>query len=159
MFDHGLAELTLFGANPNLVLNCENIYYRAARPAVMTAPARVLWYVSDDAAYPQSKAVRACSLVEEVVVGKPKDLFRRFRRIGVYEWKDIYALAECDIDTDIMAFRFTKTQPLRRPIPWARLQDILRRETGRANPLLSPVLIPEGCFLQIYRQGMSDDAE
>lgn len=158
LFDQGLAELTLFGANPNLVLNCENVYYRAARPAVITAPSRVLWYVSDDSAYPQSKAVRACSLVEEVVVGKPKDLFRRFRRIGVYEWKDIYALAGDDIGADIMAFRFTKTQLLRRPIPWAHLQDILRQETGKANQLASPVLISETCFLHLYRQGMNDAA-
>jgi hypothetical protein len=41
LFDVDLALGTLFGANPSLVLNSENVYYRAARPAVVTAPRSV----------------------------------------------------------------------------------------------------------------------
>ena len=30
--------------------------------------------------------IKACSQLEEVVIGKPKELFRRFQRLGIYEW-------------------------------------------------------------------------
>jgi len=37
-------------------------------------------------------SVKACSRLEEAIIGKPKELFRRFKRLGVYEWKDVSKL-------------------------------------------------------------------
>jgi GNAT superfamily N-acetyltransferase len=154
LFDRELAEGTLFGADPNLALNSENVYYRAARPEIVTAPARILWYVSDDPDYPQSKAIRACSYIDEVVVGLPKDLFRRFKRLGVYEWPDVFALAKLDVTKEIMAFRFSKTEPFLHPIAWSTMQATFRRHTDRGSQLQSPAAISEECFFDFYRQGV-----
>jgi hypothetical protein len=158
LFDRELAEGTLFGANPSLVLNSENVYYRAARPEVISAPARVLWYVSQDSAYPQSMAVRACSYIDEVIIGRPKDLFRRFKRLGVYEWRDVYAVAKQDVTKEIMAFLFSKTELFARPLAWSVMQEVLRAHAGKGSQLQSPIAISEPCFLDMYRRGARADA-
>lgn len=157
LFDRELAAGTLFGANPILALNAENVYYRAARPAVVTAPARVLWYVSSDDASPGSKSVRACSRIDEVVVGRPKDLFSRFRRLGVYEWSDVFGLAKGNLDAEIMSFRFSGTELFSNPVAWDQLQQVLVEFTGKGSPIASPVAIPEACFFRLYQQGVGDN--
>lgn len=153
LFDVGLATGTLFGANASLVLNCENVYYRDARQRILTAPARVLWYVSEDRAYPESKAVRACSFIDEVVVGRAKDLFRRFKRLGVYTWNDIVKLAGDDETNTIMAFRFSKTELFERPVGWDDLQTVLKTHNGKGSPLVSPIAIDESLFVEVYTRG------
>ncbi len=153
LFDVSLAERTLFGADPQLAMNSENAYYRAAKPAVVRAPGRVLWYVSRDPAYQGSMALRACSYLDDVLVARPKDAYRRFQRLGVYSWRDVFDIAEKDLNKDVMAFRFTKTELLRRPVPWKRLQEVLRRH-GKGSQIQSPVKITEACFLELYQLGM-----
>ena len=96
LFDSELARGTLFGAQPELALAVENVYYRAARPQLPTNEARVLWYVSADPKYPGSMAIRACSYVDEVAVGPVKELFRKYRRLGVYGWRDVVGVTNGD---------------------------------------------------------------
>lgn len=155
LFDEAIARGTLFGAKPELVLNSENAYYRhASNPSDIPAPARILWYVSHQKSEPQSKQVRACSLLEEVSVGRPKNLYRRFRRLGVYEWSDVLGVADNDENGDVMVLRFTHTELLTSPIPWADLQKTLEQEEGRRLPILSPTRISTSCFLRLYELGI-----
>jgi GNAT superfamily N-acetyltransferase len=156
LFDRELAQGTLFGGKASLVLNSENVYYRAAKPGTITAPARVFWYVSQDASYPGSMALRACSYVDEVVVAPPKEVFRRFKRIGIYEWQDVFGLAKNDLEKDIMAFRFVKTEQMQTPVGWTALQSILQRHGGKGSQIQSPLEVSEDCFLELYRTGMGD---
>jgi hypothetical protein len=139
-------------------LNSENVYYRAAKPACITAPARVFWYVSQDSSYPGSMALRACSYVDEVVIAPPKEVFRRFKRIGIYEWRDVFGLAKNDLENEIMAFRFSKTELMRTPVAWNVLQTVLQRKTGKGSQIQSPLLVSEECFLELYRLGMGGAA-
>jgi hypothetical protein len=157
LFDQQLAQRTLFGAKPSLALNSENVYYRSARPEVLKAPARVLWYVSDDPAYPQSKAIRACSYIDELVVDLPKELFRRFKRLGVYEWKDVYGVAKEDVCQEIMAFRFSKTELFGKPVAWLAMQEVFKTHTGKPSQLQSPLRISEACFFDLYMRGVRID--
>lgn len=138
--------------NSLLTLRPENAYYRAAKPHVLGAPARVLWYVSTDA--PGAMALRANSYIDEVVVDGPKEVFRRFRRLGIYSWNEVFKTAEFDLSKKVMAFQFSKTELFRNPLTWDRLQGILLKHLGKKNPLVSPVEIPEDCFLELYRLGM-----
>jgi hypothetical protein len=158
LFDKELAQGTLFGAKANLVLNSENVYYRAAKPACITAPARLIWYVSHDSSYPGSMALRACSYIDEVVVAPPKEVFRRFKRIGIYEWRDVFGLAKNTLKNDIMAFRFAKTELMRTPVRWDALQSVLKRHTGKRSQIQSPLLVSEACFLELYGLGMGGAA-
>jgi hypothetical protein len=154
LFDVELAGVTLWGADPKLAMNSENAYYRAARPPFFKPPARILWYVSDDRAFPGTKAIRASSYLEEVVVAPPKEAFKRFRRLGVYEWRDVIATAKNDASRDVMAFRFSKTELFVRPVTFAAVQDVLQKHTGKGSPLVSVAEIPEPCFLELYQLGI-----
>ena len=155
LFDEAIARGTLFGAEPELVLSSENAYYRhAINPASIPAPARILWYVSHQEFEPHSKQIRACSLLEEVSVGRPKNLYRRFRRLGVYEWSDVIGLADNDENRDVMVLRFSHTELLTSPIPWADLQKMLEQEEGRRLLIQSPTRISTSCFLRLYELGI-----
>jgi hypothetical protein len=46
LFDSGIGFQDLFGGNPNLIFRVENAYYRSCTPRVISAPGRILWYVS-----------------------------------------------------------------------------------------------------------------
>ena len=154
LFDDDLANQDLFGARTKLSLNREGVYYRSAVPTGgLAAPGRILWYVSDDKKYQGSKCIRACSFLDDVVVGRPKELFRRFDRLGVYEWKHLIELAKGDIDTSLMAVRYSDTQLLANPIRWDTFQKVLQA-AGVRTQLQSPQLIPTQVFANLYRQGM-----
>lgn len=154
LFDDDLANQDLFGARTKLSLNREGVYYRSAMPnGGLAAPGRILWYVSDDKKYQGSKRIRACSFLDDVVVGRPKELFRRFDRLGVYEWKHLIELAKEDVDTDLMAVRYSDTQLLTSPILWETFQAVLQ-EAGVRTQLQSPQLIPLPVFAKLYRLGM-----
>ncbi|MEW6358524.1 MAG: GNAT family N-acetyltransferase [Planctomycetota bacterium] len=156
LVDQRLAAQTLFGADIELTFNREGVYYRSARPGGGLEPGRVLWYVTKNKKYRESACIRACSHIEEVAVGKPKDLYRRFRRLGVYQWKNVLEVAKKKASNDIMAVRFTDTQWLDRPIPWAKIQGILRSE-GCPSTLQSPHPIPKEVFAEIYKLGGVSD--
>lgn len=148
-FDVELGSQLLFGLRDDLHLGVEGAYYRSAENNNLAAPGRVLWYVSKGDG-DGSMSLKACSQLEEVVVGKPKELFRRFQRLGVYEWKDVYAAANKDITTDIVAFRFRMTERFKVPVNMNALALLDIR-----GPFMSPRRITEAQFAAIYRAGYS----
>jgi hypothetical protein len=157
LFDQDLAQATLFGGQPRLVMNSENVYYRAARPALPTPSSRVLWYVSADKRFPHSQAIRACSYVDEVVVAPPKEVFKRFRRLGIYEWKHVFGIAGNDLAKDVMAFRFSMTETFRHPVAWTEVQRVLEGHRDRGSQIQGPLEVSEACFLELYELGTQGD--
>ncbi len=151
LFEERLAGQTLLGATPEIALADENVYYRARRPRVLSAPGRILWYVSFDSRYRGSKHIRACSKVDEVSIDKPKALFKRYRRLGIYEWKHVYETAKEDINQEIMGIAFSGTELLKNPVAWSDLQIILEAYQGRRSPIQSPVQISRDAFVKIYK--------
>jgi hypothetical protein len=81
-------------------------------------------------------------------VDKPKALFRRFKRLGVYEWSDVFKTAGNDLDTNVMAIRFHDTELLR-PVKWNVFQEVLKANNVRTN-LESPISISSKVFEEIY---------
>lgn len=148
LFDERLARGGVLGADPDLALNPESAYYRAARPPVLTHPSRVLWYVSEEEKYDGSKTLRACSRITEVVTGCPKALYQRYKRLGVYEWSHVLATAKGDLKRIIQAFRFDDSELLR-PLRWNEFQTILENH-GKRSPLASPVGVCPAAFAEIY---------
>ncbi len=154
LFEERMAQELLFGARPDLVFSPEFAYYRAAQPRGVRAPARVLWYVSQGqeavSGFSGRMMVRAYSRIDEVMVGKPKELFRRFKRLGIYEWDDVFETAKKDLNREIMAIRCVDTELLPHPIPWDELQKYFQAHLGAGNPLVSAVEIPESLFETLY---------
>jgi hypothetical protein len=156
LFDTKLSDQTLFGALKRLTLNREGVYYRARRPPVLSAPGRILWYVSRDkaGAIQDTSAIRACSRLEEVVVGKPKELFRQFRRLGIYEWKHVLKVARGSEEQPLMAVRFSDTELFATPISLKELRSTYAA-LGKGLMLQSPSRVaPPELFAQLYRDGM-----
>ncbi len=153
LFDKDLASQDLFGAKFELIINRENIYYRSERPKVLEAPARILWYVSYNRHINGSKQLRACSSLDQVLIEKPKELFKNFKNLGIYEWKDIYNISKKNINNKIMALKFSNTELLKNPIHWDELKDILFMEIGRKAPIQSPIKVSSSCFFNIYKMG------
>jgi GNAT superfamily N-acetyltransferase len=145
LFDFSLAEQDLFGFPPELGFRLENVYYRAAR-GTLTAPARILWYVSKKGTYEGAGAIRAASYLDETIVGTAKRLFSQFKRLGVYRWEDVRQISE----SEVMALRFSGTELLEYPISWSVLQGALQAQTGKGNQIQGPVQITEHLFFELY---------
>ncbi|MCB2261979.1 MAG: GNAT family N-acetyltransferase [Candidatus Thiosymbion ectosymbiont of Robbea hypermnestra] len=153
LFDEQLASSELFTGRPELMFRGENAYYRANRPGRISAPGRILWYVKQAKNKPGTMAIRAVSYLDEVIVDLPKTLFRRFQRLGVYEWENVFELAKRDIRTQIMALVFSDTEQLNSPMPFGDVQETLVCFGMARNQLQSPLRIPRDCFIDIYARG------
>ena len=153
LFDSGLANGRLWGADADLALNPESVYYRSARNGPSRPFGRILWYVSQVKRNPETMRIRACSRLADVVVGPAKDLYREFRRLGVYGWGDVLKTADGDPEGRIMAMRFDDNELFPRPLKWDDFQGILDRHGKRTN-VQSPVEIPEPALVDLYRRGL-----
>lgn len=155
LFDGRLAKGRLWAADTDLVLNPDSVYYRAVKPKVPCGNGRILWYVSDGPSH-GSKMLRACSQLTGVEVGDPKDLFRKYRRFGVYEWRHVSETAK-SADGQLMALEFTNTELFRNPLDWNSLQEVLEAH-GKCNYTFpSPVKIADALFFDLYKAGSSQN--
>ena len=146
LFDKSIAGENLFGANVSRLWNVENVYYRHTKPITEKFPARILWYASSGKSTIRNKAIVACSYLDEVFTGLPKELFRKHKHYGVYEWSHIYDLCDKNINNPIRALKFSQTEVFKNPVKYSTVIKIL----GKNNTLASPVEIPTSVFTQIY---------
>lgn len=153
LFDEHMASQDLFGSF-ELMFNAEQVFYRSKRPGVVFAPARLLWYVSTNKSYFGSGSIRAVSILDEVTLGKPKDLFTRNRRLGIYRWEDVIKTVSNDLEKDLMALRFSNTLLVEKPLPWKALQSLLAKFDIKTS-LQSPLKIEENVFAEILKKTLS----
>ncbi|MEX1028134.1 MAG: GNAT family N-acetyltransferase [Candidatus Paceibacterota bacterium] len=153
LFDGRLAKERLWAADTDLVLNPDSVYYRAAKPEVLVGKGRILWYVSEGSA-PGSKMLRACSQLTGVQIGGPKDLFRKYRRFGVYDWRNVLETAKT-MDGQLMALEFTNTELFSSPLAWKKLQEVLGRHGKQNYTFPSPVRIDDDLFFDLYKTASS----
>jgi hypothetical protein len=144
-FDIPQGGQTLMDLNEKLHLGIEGAYYCSAHNKYVTAPGRILWYVSGKG----SMSIKACSYLEERVIGLPKELFARFRHLGIYAWKHVLETADGKLDNPLMAFRFLRTERFVRPVTLAELQQM---EIPQPQ---NPRNITAEQFATIYRLGMN----
>jgi len=149
LFDPRIASQGLFGRLESVALNVEAVYYRSIRGVKISAPGRILWYVTADDRTSGAKHLRACSRLEEIVIGPPKELYRQFRRLGIYEWDQVYATARKDVSKHIMAMRFSDTELFKTPLPWKSVERVLR-EHGRSTSPVGPIHLGNDAFLKLY---------
>ncbi len=152
LFDEHIARQTLWGSTEDLALRNENVYYRNKRSSYeMTSPARILWYVSRSKHLRGSMAIRACSFLDEVVVGPAKTLYHQFERLGVYDWKDVLRTARGSAENHIMALKFSHTAMLPEPVDLSTVREILEEEEGKLPVLQSPQRITPRTFARILQ--------
>lgn len=151
LFDYNQAETDLFGAS-TLIFNRELIYYRSSIPMILDAPSRILWYVSKDARYSCSGQIRAYSHLDCVDVDLVKRLFHKYKRYGIYSWKDVFKTAKHDVNRSVMAIRFSNTQMLDKPIDLPDMKSLFSR-FGVVNNIQSPIRISNELFDELIRNG------
>ena len=131
----------LFGQVPELGISVEHVYYRGGRSGE-AAPARIIWWVSGSGA---GHAI-ACSELAEVSDGTPSELFRRFRRLGVWSWSEVRSAAGAA--GQLRALRFINTEMFAHEVPL----EPLERQRGRRLRLAFPVKIDPDTFDQIIAE-------
>ena len=151
-YDKSEEKLSLFEPTYELLLNRENVYYRSARPQILKAPSRVLWYISENKSTKTKGCICACSYIDEVFIGKPKKLFKQFEDLGIYEWSDIAKTA--GDKENIMAFIFSDTELFEKNISLKRIETIFSDFERKKFMPLSPIKISQKTFLSIYAEGM-----
>lgn len=92
---------------------------------------------------------------DTVQVGPPKDLFRRFRRLGVYDWKEVQKTASSVTDR-LMALEFTDTELLTAPLGWTRLKATLKQHNLQNHTFQSPLRISDALFFDLYTAGTAN---
>lgn len=155
LFDFYQANQTLFGAKAELVWHRENIYYRNIMPVSEKFPARIIWYVSSEKKITtgRHKGIVACSYLDEVSIAPAKKLFQQFKNFGVYEWKDIYNLADRNSNKEIKAIKFSDTEVFKNMISLDKITEILIRNGKPKNTFTSPLEVSKEIFNQIYEIG------
>ena len=139
----------MFGGRVDMLLRWKNVYYRRkTHHRKLEAPARILWYVSGG-----PRKVVAVSRLDDVVCDKPKVLFKRFKRLGILDWKNIFDMCRRDVSTELMALLFSHTFPFRKPVSLATLRKILENGRGTLS-LQSPLMLTANEFAEIYRRGL-----
>lgn len=156
LFDENLANQWILGRKTELAFNREAVYYRCVKNSRgLQAPCRILWYVSGTQkegkgkGFNEVQSVRACSYVDEIIIGKPQDLYQRFQQLGVYKLSDIESI-NADKFGNIMAIRFSHTELFKIPIFKKELEQICKNKL----PLLCPEKISTECFIKVYNLGI-----
>lgn len=155
LFDYYTSGENLFGATAELSWNRENIYYRSVKPVSEKVPSRILWYASSNVTKKSAResSIVGCSYIESVNIGKPKDLFNKFKYFGIYEWADIYALAKNDINHNIKALEFSDTEVFKKCVSLKKINEILLNNGRKKNTFPSPLKVNKDIFNEIYKLG------
>jgi predicted nucleic acid-binding protein len=153
LFDYKISSCDFWGAQEKQLWNIENVYFRHKKPITEISPARILWYVSEDKKdnSSRSKAIVATSYLDEVMTGKPKDLYSTNKHFGIYEWKDIFALSDNNINKDIRALRFSRTEVFDKTVSYKAINQIFETYGKKISTFNSPVQISIDIFNQIYK--------
>jgi len=152
LIDNQLAMDDFFGGKSSILLRWDNVYFRAKScQKMLRAPGRILWYESGN-----EKRISAISHLDEVESGLPKDLFKKYQKLGVYEWLDIYNTCHRKIDIEIMALRFSRTFLFKTPIPLTKLREIAQEEAV-SLALQSPRRIPFSMLARLFKFGFNSE--
>ena len=148
-FDIPVGGQMLTDLKDELHLGIEGVYYCSAKNKYLQAPGRILWYVSKGPKQTGSMTIKACSHLEEVVSGTPKQLFAKFRHLGVFSWKHVLEAADGKLENNLIAFRFKRTERFVREITLKEIEKL------RIPQPVNPRRITDAQFATIYKLGMN----
>lgn len=148
LFDRKQASTDLFGGHQQVLMRCDNVYFRKkSHHHMLKAPARILWYESREVG-----AITACSHLDAVTIGTPKDLFRSFKELGALDWSDIYEMCKRDVTAEIMALQFSHTFEF----PHSVSLHMLKRLAGSGfGSIQSPRSIEMPLFINVAEFGFT----
>ena len=148
LIDRREASKRLFIDKPDVLLRWDKVYYRTATHyKMLTAPGRILWYVSTP-----DKRIIAVSSLDEVVIDTAKELFRKFKKFGILEWQDLYKMCSGNLSKELMALKFSHTYPFPEPVSLEVMRTIFKEnEVGLS--LQGPLKLPPKVFHELFQRG------
>lgn len=154
LFDPYLAAQQMLELSDQLLLGWENAYYRSpSAVSGLAAGSRLLWYVTRGGGqYEGTGAIRACSAIRDVYVGPARGAFKKYRRLGVYEWNHVMSITHNKPDGRVMVINFDQTERLPNPIEMLRMMEIVNQHEHRSPSLQGPFAIAEATFSAIYEE-------
>ena len=150
LFDENLCnqEVTLFeNEKSEPALSIENAYFKTAKKLIPKAPARILWYVSSSH-YIGTPAIRACSYLDRVEKGPAREMYEKYRRLGVLEWTELQQRANSG---DVATYIFSYTELFDRPVGLDEARKLINKPTETFQSFCT---ISETTFLNVYEAGM-----
>ena len=148
LIDRHQSSQELFGGDPNVLLRWDNVYYRkVSHHNMLKAPGRILWYASRN-----KKQIIAVSSLDEVTIDMTKELFRKFRRFGVLEWRDLYEMCGRDPSKELMALKFSHTFLFRKPVSLDDIRIIYEKNNAGLS-LQGPSRVPPEIFHELFQKG------
>jgi len=152
LFDEEIACEDIFAPDPSLKFNVENVYFSTNKLEIK-APGRILWYVpSTGSKSPRSGHIRAMSYLDNIDVGLPQSLFDKHKRFGIYDWESVLNVANSNVNKEICAMTFSRTELLSLPMSLGDF-SLLRESLGHARSDLSNSLeIDIGTFKAVLEQ-------
>lgn len=151
--DKSNEKLQLFDPKYELLLNQENVYYRSANPRILNAPARILWYTSENKLTYEKGSIIATSYLDNVFIGSPKELFKQFEKLGIYKWKHIKQTA--GDKEKLMAFVFSDTELFPKPISLKNIHVQFKEIENKKFMAIAPQKIKNETYLAFYKMGMN----
>ena len=147
LIDRAQSAQELFGGDPNVLLRWDNVYYRSKSfHKMITAPGRILWYVS------KRKEIIAVSCLDDVVIDTTKELFKKFKKFGVLEWRDLYKMCGRDSSKELMALKFSNTFLFQEPVSLNNVRSVYA-ENDAGLSLQGPSKVPPEIFRELFRKG------
>lgn len=132
-----------------LSLGREQVYYRAA-DARLTAPARILWRVSQGSHTPAS--IIGTSLLDAIHVDTPARLHAALEHYGVFDLALLEKFAKAK--PTVQALRFSDTELFDRPISNSTYSQ-LRDQYGGPKTFYGPQPVTQELFAALYKTGTS----
>ena len=139
----------------NVLLPNNSVYFSAKKHPIK-APARALWYITKGKQIQNSISkwkghVIASSYIDEVIIGNKSDIFKKFWRLGVYEWKDINKTTK----NSCTAIVFSRTEIFNTKIPYGIVKKTISDYMQKGITPISIVPITGEVFFSLYKQGFS----
>lgn len=154
LFDENLCnqEVTLFDNDKSEpALSIENSYFKTARNSIPGGPARILWYVSSSP-YIGTPAIRACSYLDLVEKGSAKEMYQKYKRLGVLDWQELQRRAN---GGNVATYIFSYTELFDRPVGLDEARKLINKPTETFQSFCT---INETSFLSVYQAGMQGES-
>ena len=149
LFDEELLSQTYLD-NPyqDASLSIENSYFTASKCKFL-CPCRIVWYVSEDCRYCNTKAIRSYSVMTECEAGTVKEIYKRHQKYGVLSWSELAALLSRKPEQRIQAFIFENVRAFPKAMSYSKLNDLSFSMTGKKIQLNGPSRIDQLLFEKI----------
>ncbi|WP_332248635.1 GNAT family N-acetyltransferase [Desulfovibrio sp. 3_1_syn3] len=139
----------------DVIIPTNSVYFSSKKQHINT-PARVLWYVTkgrqnSNSNFQWKGNVIASSYIDEVHIGTKSDIFKKFWRLGVYDWRDINK----NSGTMCTAIVFSRTEIFNTKICYDEMTNTISELMHKGTTPISVFPVSSEVFFSLYQKGFN----